>query len=314
MKYRVLGKTDLKVSEVGFGAWAIGGNAHGNSYGPTDDKLSLATIGKALELGCNFFDTADVYGHGHSEELLGRSLRGCRSEVIIATKAGGDFYHGTPRMNFISDYLEFALGKSCERLGTDYVDLYQLHNPPVQLIKDGRIFKILDRLKASGKIRHYGISIHDPQEGLLAMRAGELGAIQVAFNILRQEAKNQLFREATKNNVGIIAREPLANGFLGGKLRAESAFPVGDIRHSFPSDYVSQLTLAVDQLRFLESKSRTLAQAALKFVLDHNDISTVIPGAKTPDQVAEDFASSESPQLTGEELLRIKFLRQQAFA
>ncbi len=314
MKYRVLGKTGLKVSEVGFGAWAIGGNAHGNSYGPTDDKLSLATIGKALELGCNFFDTADVYGHGHSEELLGQALRGCRSEVIIATKAGGDFYHGTPRMNFNSDYLEFALGKSCERLGTDYVDLYQLHNPPVQLIKDDRIFKILDRLKASGKIRHYGISIHDPQEGLLAMRAGELGAIQVAFNILRQEAKNQLFREATKNNVGIIAREPLANGFLGGKLKAESTFPKGDIRHNFPPDYISQLTLAADQLRFLESNTRTLAQAALRFILDHKDISTVIPGAKTPDQVDEDFASSESPQLTGEELLRIKFLRQQAFA
>ena len=314
MKYRVLGKTGLKVSEVGFGAWAIGGNAHGNSYGPTDDKLSLATIGKSLELGCNFFDTADVYGHGHSEELLGQALRGCRSEVIIATKAGGDFYHGTPRMNFNSDYLEFALGKSCERLGTDYVDLYQLHNPPVQLIKDERIFKILDRLKASGKIRHYGISIHDPQEGLLAMRAGELGAIQVAFNILRQEAKNQLFREATKNNVGIIAREPLANGFLAGKLKAESTFPKGDIRHNFPPDYISQLTLAADQLRFLESNTRTLAQAALRFILDHKDISTMIPGAKTPDQVAEDFASSESPQLTGEELLRIKFLRQQAFA
>jgi len=314
MKYRVLGKTGLKVSEVGFGAWAIGGNAHGNSYGPTDDKLSLATIGKALELGCNFFDTADVYGHGHSEELLGQALTGCRSEVIIATKAGGDFYHGTPRMNFNSDYLEFALGKSCERLATDYVDLYQLHNPPVQLIKDERIFKILDRLKASGKIRHYGISIHDPQEGLLAMRAGELGAIQVAFNILRQEAKNQLFRESTKNNVGIIAREPLANGFLAGKLKAESTFPKGDIRHNFPPDYISQLTLAADQLRFLESNNRTLAQAALRFILDHKDISTVIPGAKTPDQVDEDFASSESPQLTGEELLRIKFLRQQAFA
>ena len=314
MKHRVLGKTDLKVSEVGFGAWAIGGNAHGNSYGPTDDKQSIAAIERALELGCNFFDTADVYGHGHSEELLGQALRGHRSEVIIATKVGGDFYHGTPRMNFNSDYLEFALGKSCERLGTDCIDLYQLHNPPIQLIKDGRVFKILERLKASGKIRHYGISIHDPQEGLLAMRAGELEAIQVAFNILRQEAKNQLFRETTKNNVGVIAREPLANGFLAGKLKAESTFPKGDIRHNFPSDYISQLTLAADQVRFLESNTRTLAQAALRFILDHKDISTVIPGAKTPDQVDEDFASSESPQLTGEELLRIKFLRQQAFA
>jgi len=314
MKYRVLGKTGLKVSEVGFGGWPIGGNAFGNSYGPADDKQSLAAIGRALELGCNFFDTADVYGHGHSEELLGQALRGCRSEVIIATKVGGDFYHGTPRMNFNSDYLEFALGKSCERLGTDYVDLYQLHNPPVQLIKDGRVFKTLERLNASGKIRHYGISIHDPQEGLLAMRNRGIGAVQVVFNILRQEAKNQLFREATQNNVGIVAREPLANGFLAGKLKTESTFHQGDIRHSFPRNYVSQLTTAVDQLRFVESNSRTLAQAALRFVLDHKEVSTVIPGAKTPEHVDEDLASSESPPLTGEELLRIKFLRDQGFA
>jgi len=217
-------------------------------------------------------------------------------------------------MNFNSDYLEFALGKSCERLGTDYVDLYQLHNPPVQLIKDGRVFKTLERLNASGKIRHYGISIHDPQEGLLAMRNGGIGAVQVVFNILRQEAKNQLFREATQNNVGIVAREPLANGFLAGKLKTESTFHQGDIRHSFPRNYVSQLTTAVDQLRFVESNSRTLAQAALRFVLDHKEVSTVIPGAKTPEHVDEDLASSESPPLTGEELLRIKFLRDQGFA
>jgi aryl-alcohol dehydrogenase-like predicted oxidoreductase len=314
MKYRVLGKTGLKVSEVGFGAWAIGGNAHGNSYGPTDDKQSVAAIGRALELGCNFFDTADVYGHGHSEELLGQALKGQRSEVIIATKVGGDFYHGTPRMNFNADYLEFALGKSCERLATDYVDLYQLHNPPLQLIKDGRVFKTLEKLKASGRIRQYGVSIHDPQEGLIAMRDPGLGALQVAFNILRQEVKNQLFREAAKNNVGIIAREPLANGFLAGKLKSESKFPEGDIRHNFPKEYIKQLITAADQLRFLESNNRTLAQASLRFVLDHKDISTVIPGAKSPGQVNEDFTSSESPPLTGEELLRIKFLREQGFA
>ena len=313
MKYRVLGKTGLKVSEVGFGAWAIGGNAHGNSYGPTDDKQSLAAIERAIELGCNFFDTADVYGHGHSEELLGQALRERRSEVIIATKVGGDFYHGAPRMNFNPDYLEFALGKSCERLGSDYIDLYQLHNPPIQLVKEGRVFKTLEKLKATGKIRHYGISIHDPQEGLLAMRDRELGAVQVAFNFLRQEAKNQLFREATKNNVGIIAREPLANGFLAGKLKAESSFLQGDIRHNFPPVYISQLTLAADKLRFLESNTRTLAQATIRFVLDHKEVSTVIPGVKTREQVEEDLVSSESPPLTGEELLRIKFLRDQEF-
>jgi aryl-alcohol dehydrogenase-like predicted oxidoreductase len=313
MKYRVLGKTGLKVSEVGFGAWAIGGNSHGNSYGPTNDKQSLEAIQRAIDVGCNFFDTADVYGHGHSEELLGQALQNKRPEIVIATKVGGDFYHGTPRMNFTSDYLEFALAKSCERLRTSYIDLYQLHNPPLPLIKDGRMFKTLEKLKTSGKIRHYGISIHDPQEGLLAVKIGNAEALQVVFNLLRQEAKNQLFGEATRSNVGIIAREPLANGFLAGKLKADSVFVQGDIRHNFPRDYISQLTMATEKLRFMESSNRTLAQAAIRFVLDHKEISTVIPGAKTSDQVDEDFASSGIQSLTGEELLRIKFLREQGF-
>jgi aryl-alcohol dehydrogenase-like predicted oxidoreductase len=313
MKYRVLGKTALMVSEVGFGAWAIGGNAYGNSYGPTDDKRSLEAIERSIELGCNFFDTADVYGHGHSEELLGQALQDKRTEVVIATKVGGDFYHGSPRMNFTSDYLEFASAKSCERLRTGYLDLYQLHNPPIQLIKDGRVFKALEKLKASGRIRHYGISIHNPQEGLLAMKTGNVETIQLVFNLLRQEAKNQLFGEATRSNVGIIAREPLANGFLAGKLKADSSFVQGDIRHNFPRDYISQLTMATEKLRFMESSKRTLAQAAIRFVLDHKEISTVIPGAKSPEQVDEDFASSGLQSLTGEELLRIKFLRDQGF-
>jgi aryl-alcohol dehydrogenase-like predicted oxidoreductase len=313
MKYRALGKTGLKVSEIGFGAWAVGGNAYGNSYGPTDDKQSLEAIERAIDLGCNFFDTADVYGHGHSEELLGQALQDKRSEIVIATKVGGDFYHGSSRMNFTSDYLEFALAKSCERLRTSYVDLYQLHNPPIQLIKDGRVFKTLEKLKALGNIRHYGISIHDPQEGLLAIKTGNVESLQVVFNLLRQEAKNQLFGEATRSNVGIIAREPLANGFLAGKLKADSSFVQGDIRHNFPRDYISQLTMAAEKLRFMESSKRTLAQAAIRFVLDHKEIATVIPGVKNPDQVDEDFASSELQSLTGEELLRIKFLRNQGF-
>jgi aryl-alcohol dehydrogenase-like predicted oxidoreductase len=314
MKYRILGKTGLKVSEVGFGAWAIGGNDHGNSYGPTDDKVSLATVERAFELGCNFYDTADVYGHGHSEELLGQALREHRNEVILATKVGGDFYHDPPRMNFNPDYLEFASAKSCERLKTDHIDLYQLHNPPAQLLKSGKIFDGLEKLKDSGRIRHYGISIHDPQEGLLSMKYGQPAAIQVVFNLLRQEAKNELFQVARDQNVAIIAREPLSNGFLAGKVTMDSTFPVGDIRSNFPRNYLSGLIRASQQLRLLESKTRTLAQASIRFVLDHKDVSTVIPGAKTPQQIEENLKASELPSLTGEELLRIKLLREQGFA
>lgn len=313
MRYRELGSTGLKVSEVGFGAWGIGGNAHGNSYGPTDDTTSIAAIQRAVELGCNFFDTADVYGHGHSEELLGQALRGQRDKVFIATKVGGDFYHGAPRMNFNPDYIEFAVGKSCERLQTDHIDLYQLHNPPVQIVKNGTLFRTLEVLKEKGIIHHFGISIHDPQEGLLAMKTGQPEAIQVVFNLLRQDAKLQLFQAAKDNGVAIIAREPLANGFLTGRHTAEEEFPRGDIRNGFPRDYTLNLVLAAEQLRFLETKNRSLAQAALRFVLDQKEVSTVIPGAKSPQQVEENLSASTVAPLTGEELMRIRIMREQGF-
>src|SRR3990170_7779064 len=311
MRYRELGKTGLQVSEIGFGAWAVGGNAHGNSYGTTDDRDSLAAIQRAFELGCNFFDTADVYGHGHSEEVLGQALKGHRDKVIIATKVGGDFYHGPPRMNFNPDYIEFALEKSCERLQTDYIDLYQLHNPPVQIIRNETLFWTLDKLREKGRIRHYGISIHDPEEGILAMKTGKPETIQVVFNIFRQEAKNQLFQAARDSGVGIIAREPLANGFLTGKRTTDETFQEGDIRHHFPRDYILNMVVAAEQLKFLEAKNRTLAQAALRFVLDQKEVYTVIPGAKTSQQVEENLSASDLPPLTGEELLRIRILREQ---
>jgi len=217
-------------------------------------------------------------------------------------------------MNFNPDYLEFALAKSCERLQTDYIDLYQLHNPPAQLLKTGKIFESLEKLKDSGRIRDYGVSIHDPQEGLLSMKYGQPAAIQVVFNLLRQEAKNQLFQAARERNVAIIAREPLSNGFLTGKFTIDSTFPSGDIRSNFPRKYLAGLIRASQQLRLLESKTRTLAQASIRFALDHKDVSTVIPGAKTPQQTEENIKASELPSLTGEELLRIRILREQEFA
>ncbi len=311
MKYRVLGKTGLKVSEVGFGAWAIGSNQHGNSYGPTNDEDSVAAIEKAVELGCNFFDTADAYGHGHSEELLGQALKQHRDNVFVATKVGGDFYHDPARMNFTADYVKFAVEKSCERLQTDHIDLYQLHNPPMELVRSGKVFDVFEKLKDSGKIHHYGISIHDPREGILAMKEGQPSTIQAVFNILRQDAKNELFQTAARNNVGLIAREPLSNGFLAGKRNPDSVFQQGDIRYNFPRGYIHGLSNAAEQLGFLKTKNRTLAQAAIRFVLDHKEVSTVIPGAKTVEQVSENLRASEASPLTGEELLRIRILREE---
>ena len=314
MNYRVLGKTGLKVSEIGFGAWSIGGNEFGNSYGPTDDTASLAAVRTALDLGCNFFDTADVYGHGHSEELLGKALEGDRDNVIIATKVGGDFYHQPATLNFRPDYMEFALKKSCQRLRTRYIDLYQLHTPPVQVIKNPEIFLTLEKFKKDGLVRHYGISIHNPQEGVEAMKAGDPEAIQVVFNILRHEAKSKLFKAATETQVGLIAREPLANSFLTGKHNDPNEhYPEGDIRRQFPSDYINNLIQAVEKLKFLENQDRSIAQAAIRFVLDHREVSVAIPGAKTSQQVEENLAASRLPPLTGEENLRIRILREEGF-
>jgi aryl-alcohol dehydrogenase-like predicted oxidoreductase len=294
MKYRRLGATDLQVSEIGFGAWAIGGNAHGNSYGPTEDAESLRALALAVDHGCTFFDTADVYGQGHSEELLGQALKDVRDKVVIATKGGSDFYHQPARLNFTESHMIFAVEQSLRRLHTDRIDLYQLHNPPFSLLESGRLFEPLERLKQQGKIRYYGISIHDPQEGLLAIKVGKPSTIQVVYNYLRRDAAEELFPRALAEGVGILAREPLANGFLTGKYTKDSIFPMGDIRHQWPSKYQAQLINRVnDFLKTVGDTSPfTPAQTALRFVLAQPAVSTVLAGSKTVAQTEENLKTS----------------------
>ncbi len=302
MNYRELGRTGLRVSEVGFGAWALGGNAHGNSYGPTDDAVSRDAVRKAVDLGCNFFDTADVYGWGHSEEVLGEALAGHREDVFLATKVGGDFYHGGVRMNFDASYIAFALDRSLRRLRTDHVDLYQLHNPPAETMADPSTYEVLDSLKAEHKIDHYGVSIHEPLEGTLCLESGKPEALQIPFSLFRQEWIDDLLGAARKAHVGIIAREPLGNGFLTGSLKAEARFPAGDIRSYWPRPMVANRVRAAERLSFLARDGRSRAQAALRFVLAFPEVSVAIPGAKTPGQAEENLGASGSPPLSPEEI------------
>ena len=319
MNYRTLGQTGAKVSEIGFGAWAIGGNAYGNSYGPTDDAESKRAIRRAYELGCNFFDTADVYGHGHSETLLGEALHDVRDEVIIATKVGGNFYNrdihplmrdriaqtiGRPLdqiadgetlplthdANFTSSYLRFAVERSLERLRTDRIDLLQLHNPPINLISALDTYEPLEQLKREGKIRFYGVSVHPPEEGVAAVNATRPDTVQIVYNLARREAEDTFLATAHAANVGVIAREPLANGFLAGRYSPESAWERGDIRSRMPRPYVAQLAAMGQRVRALAEKSGlTAAQLALKFVLDRGDIASAIAGMKTVRQVEENL-------------------------
>ncbi len=320
MKRRILGRTDLAVSEVGFGGWAIGGNQYGNSYGATDDSESLRTVRRAHELGCNFFDTADVYGLGHSEELLGRALQPVRHDVVIATKVGGNFYNrdvhplvtdriaaalGRPLAQvppdaplpvthdtrFSADYVRFAVTQSLRRLGTDYIDLLQLHNPPLQLIGRQETYEVLEELKRDGLIRWYGVSVHPPDEGLAAVTATMPDTVQIAYNLARREAAGQFFPAARAANVGVIAREPLANGFLGGGYAPEHAFEPGDIRARMPAAHVAQLAALGQRVRELAAQvGYTAAQMALKFVLDEPAVSTAIVGMKTVSQVEENLS------------------------
>jgi aryl-alcohol dehydrogenase-like predicted oxidoreductase len=308
MRHRQLGRTGLAVSEIGFGAWAIGGNAHGNSYGPTKDAESIEAVRRAVDLGVTFFDTADVYGWGHSEEILGQALEGRRDQVFLATKVGGDFYHGGVRTNFDPGYVAFALDRSLQRLRTDHVDLYQLHNPPAELMADPGAYDVLDALKAEHKIDHYGVSVHEPVEAMLCLEAGKPEVLQIPFSLFRQEWIEQVLGEAHRAGVGIIAREPLGNGFLAGHIRTDARFPPGDIRHHWPPSMIAGRTAATARLSSLVKPSRTMAQAALRFVLAFPETSVAIPGAKTVAQVEENVAATDAPPLTESEIREARTL------
>ncbi len=320
MKRHVLGRTGLAVSAVGFGGWAIGGNAVGNSYGPTDDAESRRAVRRAYELGCNFFDTADVYGHGHSEEIVGEALGRMRQDVVIATKVGGNFYnrdvnpvllsrigealgHPLDRVppdaplpvthdaNFSPCYVRFAVEQSLRRLATDYIDLLQLHNPPLDLIGDAETYRVLDELKEEGKIRFYGVSVHPPEEGIAAVEVTRPDTVQIVYNIARREAEDHFFAAARAANVGVIAREPLANGLLAGRYRPDSVWDKGDIRARMPRSYVAQVVALGERVKQLAVQSGvTPAQLALRFVLDNAAVSVVIVGMKTVAQVEDNLS------------------------
>ena len=319
MNRRLLGRTGWAVSEVGFGAWAIGGNRYGNSYGPTDDAESIRAVRRAADLGCNCFDTADVYGHGHSEELLGKALAGRRGDVILITKVGGNFYNrdlhpllyervaqaaGMPYSqippdaplpvthdaNFSGGYIRFALGRSLERLRTAHVDLLLLHNPPLAQIADLATYGVLEDLKREGKIRAYGVSVQTPEEGMAAVQSTMPDVVELVYNLARREAEPAFFPAARAADIGVIAREPLANGFLAGCYTQDSTWDSGDIRARMPRQYVAQLAQLGHRVHELSQRAGcSAAQLALKFVLDNSAVSTVIVGTKTVQQADENF-------------------------
>jgi aryl-alcohol dehydrogenase-like predicted oxidoreductase len=290
MHYRTLGRTGLRVSDVGFGAMTIGGEI----FGATDDQESLRALHRALDLGMNFIDTADAYGRGHSEELLAQVLKTRRDEVILATKGGNQFTVRQGLRNFDPDYITSALENSLKRLQIETIDLYQLHNPSPEVMRKGEIFERLDRHKREGKIRYYGVSLEKAADGVVAIETGKPDTLQVVYNILHQDPEEQLFPLAQKENIGIIARVPLERGVLSGRFKETSEFYQKDWRTGvFSEDGLRQVRAAVAKLDFLvKGDVPNLAQAALRFVLSHPAVSSVIPGIRTVKQVEDNLVIS----------------------
>ncbi len=320
MKYRDLGKTGLKVSEISFGTWAIGG-----SWGSVKDEESLRALAKAMESGVNFFDTADVYGAGHSEELLAKATAGRVDDIYIATKfcRQGD-------INDPNTYSEQRVREYCEaslkRLQRERIDLYQIHCPPMSILKDGRVFEVLDKLKADGKIRSYGVSVESVEEGMLCMQNPNVGALQVIFNILRQKPLEQLLPIAQAQGVGILVRLPLASGLLTGKMSASTTFEADDHRsfnengeHFNVGETFGGLGLQKgvelsEQLRWIAEGRGNMAQAALRWLLDQKEISCIIPGFKSTTQVIDNLAAMHAPSFNEREKIQLKEFYQERVA
>lgn len=312
MNYRDLGRTGWKVSDISFGAWAIGG-----SWGSVDDTESLAALNAAIDCGVNFIDTADVYGMGRSERLIAQLKRERKGEIIVATKAGrrlsphtADGYNERNLTGFIED--------SLRNLATDCLDLVQLHCPPTDVYYRPELFGALDRLVDAGKLRYYGVSVERVEEALKAIEYPNVQSVQIIFNCFRQRPHDLLFEQAKRKQVGILARVPLASGLLSGKLTRDSQFAADDHRQfnrhgeafdvgeTFSGvDYETGLA-AVEELRSLLPTGASMAQFALRWILMHDAVTCAIPGGKRPSQVRDNCAASDLPALSDAAMAAIR--------
>ena len=312
MQYRALGRTGLAVSTVSFGAWAIGG-----TWGPVNDEDSLKALHRALDVGVNFFDTADVYGDGHSEQLLARLKRERGAIFHTATKVGR-------RMNphqaagYTAENLTAFVERSATNLEVEALDLLQLHCPPTDVYYMPEVFGVLDDLKRAGKLKHYGVSVERVEEALKAIEYPDVQSVQIVFNIFRQRPAELFFSEARRRKVGILARLPLSSGLLGGKMtkgqkfaaddhrefnRTGAAFDRGETFSGFDFETGREV---VEELRALVPSGMSLPQFALRWIEMHDAVTCSIPGAKRPDQVTENAAAAELPPLSSEVMRRVK--------
>lgn len=306
MKYRFLGKTGLSISEIGYGTWGLGGD----SYGPISDETSIECLRRAYELGVNFFDTSDLYGAGHSEEVIGRAFRADREKVILATKVGLLPHTGFYMPQDLSpEYIGRALEASLRRLNTDYVDLYQLHSPEVAYLREHpEVFDALDELCVSQKVRNIGLSARSPLDAMDLLKLYPFASVQVNFNLIDHRGVDDgLFSLAKKENIGIIARTPLCFGYLTGKLSGKKDFKGQDHRANWPEDQLNRWANAPGLFdKLLQKKAYLPSQLALSFCLQPEAVSTTVPGMMQLIEVEQNTACSDLPRLSNDDIQEIK--------
>ncbi len=316
MEYRDLGRTGIQVSAVSFGTWAIGG-----SWGAVNQEEAIRSLSHAIDEGVTFFDTADVYGNGRAEEFLGKVTKERKEKIAIATKfcRQGDIHNpSTYSYESVRSFCE----KSLTRLQREVIDLYQIHCPPHEILKHGDVFDVLDRLKKEGKILHYGVSVESIEEGLTAMQYPGVEVLQVIFNLFRQKVVTDLFPVVKQKQVGILARLPLASGLLTGKFTKDhqferddhrffnqngESFNVGETFAGLP--FEKGVELAQD-LAFIAKGRQSMASAALRWILEYEEVSCVIPGFKNQRQIDQNLVSLQEKIFSYEERKQIEQLYQ----
>jgi aryl-alcohol dehydrogenase-like predicted oxidoreductase len=312
MQYRPLGRTGWNVSTVSFGAWAIGG-----AWGSVDDQHSLAALERAVDLGVNFIDTADVYGDGRSERLIAELRRRRTEPIYVATKAGRRLPAQTVE-GYTRENLTAFVERSLKNLATDAIDLLQLHCPPTEVYYRPEVFGVLDELVTAGKLRHYSVSVTTPEEGLKAMDYPNVQSVQIIFNMFRHRPAEVFLGEAKRRQVGVLARVPLASGMLTGKMKADTKFDAEDHRkfnrhgeqfdvgETFSGvDYETGLR-AVDELKSICPSGWSLTQFALRWILMNEGVTCAIPGAKTPQQAEDNCAAADLPPLPDEAMASVR--------
>ena len=319
MRYRELGHTGLTVSEIGIGAWGIGGimivDGKPSSYGEADDAEAIRMIHWGIDQGINFIDTAPAYGFGHSEELIGRALKGRRDKVVIETKVGEHHVDGKQAWNFSPGFVRRSIDQSLRRLQTDYIDSYVLHLPMHGGVSAEQAIEAIEAARETGKVRAVGASIYHNDLGVELIRSGRCQVIQQILSLMQPDATRELLPAAVEHGVGVLARQVLYRGFLTDRVTRETVFDASDLRSEIPRATIDGYFDRIDEFAFLwEGGRRRRIGAAIQYALSQPAVASVICGAITQEELADAVAAGDATPLTDEEVARVSEIQQRQLA